>query len=74
MKREIITGFCLLMMAVALSSFEAFSHGVFGGRMYPNNIKNSDLEPLGKSLSLFSWPMLTIFLFVGVVALASLID
>ena len=50
-----MTGFWLLMAAGALSLFGAFFHGVVGGRMYMNNINNTDLEPLSKSLSLVNW-------------------
>ena len=62
-----MTGFWLLMAAVALSLFGAFFHGVVGGRMYMNNINDTDLEPLGKSLSLVSWHIFTIFLLVGAI-------
>ncbi|MEP4147657.1 MAG: hypothetical protein ABJL54_10570 [Halioglobus sp.] len=62
--------FFLLMFAAAISLFGAFFHGVVGGRLYIKNIDNSNLEPLGKSLSLVSWHMFTIFLFVGAVAFA----
>ena len=57
--------FWLLMTAAALSLFGAFFHGVFGGRMYMDNINRTDLEPLSKSLSLVSWHVFTIFLLVG---------
>ena len=56
------------MVAAALSLFGAFFHGVVGGRMYMNNINNTDLERLGKSLSLVSWHIFTIFLFVGAIS------
>ena len=58
-------GFWLLMAAAALSLFGAFFHGIVGGRMYMDNINRTDLEPLGKSLSLVSWHVFTIFLLVG---------
>ena len=64
-KEKIMTGLWLLMAAAALSLIGGFFHGVIGGRMYMNNINNTDLEPLGKSLSLVSWHIFTIFLFVG---------
>jgi glucan phosphoethanolaminetransferase (alkaline phosphatase superfamily) len=64
----IMPGFWLLMFAAALSLFGAFFHGVVGGRMYMNNVNRSDLEPLGKSLSLVSWHIFTIFLFVGAIS------
>jgi glucan phosphoethanolaminetransferase (alkaline phosphatase superfamily) len=61
----IMLGFWLLMAAAALSLFGAFFHGVFGGKMYMDNINRTDLEPLSKSLSLVSWHVFTIFLLVG---------
>ena len=61
-------GFWLLMVATALSLFGAFFHGVVGGRMYMNNINNTNLESLGKSLSLVSWHIFTIFLLVGAIS------
>ena len=64
----IMLGFWLLMVAAALSLLGAFFHGVVGGRMYMDNINRTDLEPLGKSLSLVSWHVFTIFLFVGAVS------
>jgi hypothetical protein len=64
----IMLGFWLLMVAAALSLLGAFFHGVVGGRVYMDNINRTDLEPLGKSLSLVSWHVFTIFLFVGAVS------
>ena len=64
-------GFWLLMAAAALSLFGAFFHGVVGGNMYMNNINKTDLEPLGKSLSLVSWHVFTIFLLVGALSFLS---
>jgi glucan phosphoethanolaminetransferase (alkaline phosphatase superfamily) len=64
----IMLGFWLLMAAAALSLFGAFFHGVVGGKMYMNNINTTDLEPLSKSLSLVSWHVFTIFLFVGAIS------
>ena len=59
--------FWLLMVAFALSLFGAFFHGMVGGRMRMNNINSSNLEPRGKSLSLVSWHIVTIFLLVGAI-------
>lgn len=55
----------MLFGAALLSLFGAFFHGVLGHRLYMGNINASDLEPLGKSLSLVSWHMFTIFLIIG---------
>ena len=63
-----MTGFWLLMVAAALSLFGAFFYGVVGGRMYMNNINNTDFEGLGKSLSLVSWHIFTIFLLVDAIS------
>ena len=51
--------------AAALSLFGAFFHGVPGARIYLGNINASTLEPLGKSLSVVSWHIFTIFLTVS---------
>ena len=55
----------LLLGAAGISLFGAFFHGVVGGRMYMENINASGLDDLGKSLSLVSWHMFTIFLLIG---------
>ena len=39
-------------------------HGFIGGKIYGTNINKSDLEPLGKTLSMFAWQFHTIFLFI----------
>ena len=62
--------FWLLMFAAGLSMVGAFFHGVIGGRIYMDNINKSNLEVRGKSLSLVSWHIFTIFLFVGAIAFA----
>jgi glucan phosphoethanolaminetransferase (alkaline phosphatase superfamily) len=58
-----------LVSAAAISLLGMVFHGVVGGKIYMGNIYKSDLEPLGKSLSLVSWHMFTIMLFVGAVVL-----
>lgn len=65
-------GFFLLMLAAIFSLFGAFFHGVIGGRLYLANINHSSLDALGKSLSLVSWHMFTIFLFIASIAFALL--
>ena len=44
-------------------------HGIIGTRIYMNDINKSDLDALTKSLSLISWHVFTIFLFIGAVTL-----
>jgi hypothetical protein len=58
-----------LMLGGLLSLVGMLFHGFIGGKIYVTNIKKSDLEPLGKSLSIFSWQFHTIFLFVSAVSL-----
>ncbi len=65
-------GFFLLMLAAIFSLLGAFFHGVIGGRLYLANINHSSLDALGKSLSLVSWHMFTIFLFIAAIAFALL--
>ena len=57
----------MLFGAALLSLFGAFFHGVLGHRLYMGNVNASDLEPLGKSLSLVSWHMFTIFLILSLI-------
>ncbi len=45
-------------------------HGVVGGKIYIGNVDKSDMEPLTKSLSLVSWHIFTIFLFISAITLA----
>lgn len=59
-----------LLIAGAVIAFGGmFFHGVVGQRKYMGNINNSELEARTKSLSLVSWHMFTIFLFVSGVTL-----
>ena len=53
-----------LISGAILSFIGVVFHGFIGGKMYVTNINKSDLEPLGKTLSMFSWQFHTIFLFV----------
>ena len=53
-----------LVMGAALSFAGMLFHGVIGGKLYSTNINKSDLEPLGKTLSIFSWQFHSIHLFV----------
>lgn len=58
-----------LVLGGALALLGMVFHGVIGGRIYSANIAKSDLEPLGKTLSLFSWQFHSIHLFVCAVTL-----
>ena len=59
-----------LMLGAALSLAGMVFHGLIGGKIYMENVNRSDLEPLTKSLSLISWHIFTIFLFVSAVTLS----
>ena len=50
-----------LISGAILSFLGVILHGFIGGKMYGTNINKSDLEPLGKTLSMFSWQFHTIF-------------
>ena len=63
-------GFRFLMLGAALSLAGMVFHGFIGGKIYMENVNRSDLEPLTKSLSLISWHIFTIFLFVSAVTLS----
>ena len=54
-----------LISGAILSFLGVILHGFIGGKIYGTNINKSDLEPLGKTLSMFSWQFHTIFLFVA---------
>ena len=58
-----------LMLGAVLSLAGMVFHGFVGGKVFMGNINKSDLEPLTKSLSLISWHIFTIFLFVSAVTL-----
>ena len=59
-----------LMLGAVLSLAGMVFHGFIGGKIYMGNVNKSDLEPLAKSLSLISWHIFTIFLFVSAVILS----
>ena len=63
-------GYWFLMLGAALSLAGMVFHGFIGGKIYMGNVNKSDLEPLTKSLSLISWHIFTIFLFVSAVTLS----
>ena len=53
-----------LISGANLSFLGVMLDGFIGGKTYGTNIDKSDLESLGKTLSMFSWQFHTIFLFV----------
>ena len=59
-----------LMLGAVLSLAGMVFHGFIGGKIYMENVNRSDLEPLTKSLSLISWHIFTVFLFVSAVTLS----
>ena len=54
-----------LMAAAAISLVGMVFHGFIGGKIYISNVNNSDMETLTKSLSIVSWHVYTILLFVS---------
>jgi len=54
-----------LMAAAAISLVGMVFHGFIGGKIHISNVNNSDMETLTKSLSIVSWHVFTIFLFVS---------
>ena len=61
-----------LISGAILSILGMVFHGFVGGKIYVTNINKSNLEPLGKTLSMFSWQFHTIFLFVAACTLVSI--
>jgi hypothetical protein len=61
-----------LILGGALSFVGMLFHGLIGGKIYSANINRSNLEPLGKSLSHFSWQFHSIHLFVCAVTLVGI--
>ena len=55
----------LLVVAALIAFAGAIFHGFIGGKIYIGNIRDSNLLPLTKSLSLVSWQMFTVFLLVS---------
>lgn len=62
--------FWFLIIGAIISFAGMVLHGFAGGKIYIGNINKSDLMPLTKSLSLVSWHVFTIFLFVSATTLA----
>ncbi len=60
----------LLMAAAFISLVGMVFHGFVGGKIYISKVNDSDMEALPKSLSIVSWHVFTIFLFVSAVTLS----
>ena len=58
-----------LMIAAFLSLAGMLFHGFIGGKIYISNVNDSDMEALTKSLSIVSWHVFTIFLFISALTL-----
>ena len=58
-----------LVTGALISFFGMLFHGVAGQKIYMGNIYKSEMEELTKSLSLVSWHVFTIFLFVSALTL-----
>lgn len=58
-----------LILGAIISLVGMFFHGVVGQSKYMGNIYKSEMEPLTKSLSLVSWHVFTIFLFISALTL-----
>ncbi|MDB2411797.1 hypothetical protein N9W64_04990 [Gammaproteobacteria bacterium] len=58
-----------LILGAIISLVSMFFHGVAGQKKYMGNIYQSEMEPLTKSLSLVSWHVFTIFLFITSITL-----
>ena len=54
-----------LMAAAVISLAGMVFHGFIGGKIYISKVNDSDMEALTKSLSIVSWHVFTIFLFVS---------
>ena len=58
-----------LVTGALISLLGMLFHGVAGQKIYMGNIYKSEMEPLTKSLSLVSWHVFTIFLFISALTL-----
>ena len=54
-----------LMAAAFISLAGVTFHGFVGGKIYISNVNDSNMETLTKSLSIVSWHVFTIFLFIS---------
>ena len=58
-----------LVTGALISFVGMLFHGVVGQKIYMGNIYKSEMESLTKSLSLVSWHVFTIFLFISAITL-----
>ena len=58
-----------LISGALISLVGMLFHGIAGQKIYMGNINASHMEPLTKSLSLVSWHVFTIFLFISAITL-----
>ena len=58
-----------MIFGALLALVGALFHGIIGHIKYIGNVNSSDLPDLSKSLSLVSWHVFTIFLFISGIAL-----
>ena len=58
-------GFRLLITAAIISLVGAMFHGFIGSKIYMETINKGTTQPVTKSLSLVSWHVFTIFLFIS---------
>ena len=61
--------FWFLIFGAIIALVGMVFHGYVGQKKYMGNINQGELENLTKSLSLVSWHMFTIFLFVSAISL-----
>ena len=61
-----------LVIGALISLVGVLFHGAAGQKKYMGNIYKSEMEELTKSLSLVSWHIFTIFLFVSALTLFSI--
>ena len=61
--------FWFLIFGATIALVGMVFHGFVGQKKYMGNINQGELENLTKSLSLVSWHMFTIFLFVSAISL-----
>lgn len=54
-----------LMTGAIISLVGMVFHGLVGGKIYTKNVNDSDMQSLTKSLSLVSWHVFTIVLFIS---------
>tara|TARA_B100001173_G_C15768920_1_gene454181 strand:+ start:59 stop:421 length:363 start_codon:yes stop_codon:yes gene_type:complete len=58
-----------LISGALISMVGMLFHGIVGQKKYMRSINKSEIEPLAKSLSLVSWHVFTVFLFISALTL-----